>query len=383
MGAGPGVPETSVTLDESSAVCTDNLREVAIGHAVQLAPFCESTDFLFFESLFIECGRGNQFFKPQVGDVFIYSCAETANFETNSSPSDPKSLPATSIMTDRQWRDDFFLDCFTAQRLRDNVGDNAPTLSPRSEAAIMPVNTGVAPSVMVVTTPSAIAPVSSPISSPGEESPAGQEDKSALGLVIGVSVGAVVFLAIAGVVLFALLWMKPAQRKEVKEVREFAAGNDDAETGQTHSAAHPEGPTYANDAVLFSPPTAAVATVIPMPASQSPPTTDGAKSHDGTHQFENPHQHSPPQTSGNHDVDFKDQARTFIYPWSTPNRASRPDSIGVPNAHDDTASAITEAETRGSVDPSGIYSHETSKIDPEYGNDAAGSSSKGGSADSW
>lgn len=362
-----------VTMDESFAVCSDNLRELNIGHSVQLAPFCDEFGFTYVDSFFVECERGDDFF---LDDDARYSCAETVNFEVNSSSSDTKTLSAASIMTDRQWRDDFLLGCFTSQRLDDRV----PTLSPPSATTTMPpVTTGILPSAMVQNPPNTGSPVSSP-SNRGVIS-SNEEDTSPIGLIVGVSVGAFIFLAVSGVVLFVFLCMKPA-RKTPKEVQEFAVGNNASETGD-QGVAYNNAPATPVDSFSYdnshTPVVPAYATAFPMPGSLSQPTAVNESAGIVSNR------------SGNDmNVTFKDQAQSIIQPTSVSNQnaANRPDSIGVPNIHDDTESAITEAETRGSSDPSGIYSHERSVLEVIGGiytekNDhqSAGSGSAGQSVD--
>jgi hypothetical protein len=421
VGSGPGVPETVASLEKSSAVCDDNLRDVRVGQALQLAPFCDSTGFFYADSFYIECGFGNQFYSLTVGDDFRYSCAETAMFKTSSTASEPKDLPTTTMMTDQQWREEYFLECVTFKTLVPTA-PSAPSFAPRPVMTIMPVN------IRPVNMPAAVAVAPAPRDISGST-----EEKSNVGVIVGASVGAFVFLVISATVLFLLLWWRPNRHEEaVKEVSEHV--NENSQTG--YSGGEPVGGEYFGGGGEWGaqapPMPIARAEVMPVvympdnhnndhrvkmdeprmgtgsPSSNEASVRQGSGSDTGGH-----HQYSYSRGSGSSQeqdtaVTFKDQAQSMIRPTGVvldndddppsgsgssgrfhyPRRSGgnpqpdgavaapryapdqdmfHPDTIGIPTIDNDTSSAITEADTRGSSDPTGIYAHEPSLIVSAYG----------------
>jgi hypothetical protein len=231
-GAGPNVPATETRLDPTTATCTDSLRDVRIGHALQLAPFCDGTGFVYYNSLFVECAFGNEFYQPKVDEVYRYSCAETVLFDIGAT--ETKDLPTAIIRTDQSWQVDLSPSCVRVTKPGD--GDNAAPLAPRVAPTIMPV-------VGVGALQPAILGGSAPQSGSASrgDSNTDQSSKAPIGIIVGVPVGVVLFLAIAGAVLFVLLCWKPRQHNQkdtpVKEVSEHAA-YDPTQTGDSGQDDH-------------------------------------------------------------------------------------------------------------------------------------------------
>jgi hypothetical protein len=441
-GAGPGVPATKTRLDPTSATCTDAADSVRIGHAVALGPFCSSVGFVYSDSLFVECQYGNEFYQPEVDEDYRYSCAETVLFDGGATAT--KDIPTASIMTDQSWQSDYSKDCVQIVKPGDA---RPPSLAPLTSATNKPVAANTGPAIM------GRIPVSPSVGPKSDSTQTTTDTKKApVGIIVGVSVGAVLFLAIAGAVLFvAMCWTREERNEpQVKEVSEHIR-----EPSQTADYSSPGGGgddhRYADEDIWMGDNSPAVpasaryapAAVMPMEViddvaltsdraaaaklrgSSSSDFPSGDRSASGG-QYRN---------SGS-DVVFKDQVQSMIVdgrpmmasdnlfapgtgkPAAAQSPASnhdfpgrqgeernaasnsrryayqqqdnavapvtfndntksmiRPKTVGVPTHHnvvdqeaDDgtMTSGITEADTRGSSDPSGIYSHDISVMDPNY-----------------
>jgi hypothetical protein len=430
-GVGPNVPATETRLDPTTATCTNSVADVRIGHALLLAPFCDSTGLFFADSLFIECAFGNEFYVPKVDEFYRYSCAETVVFESGVTAT--KDVSTAVMMTDQSWQDDFFSECVRVTKPGGNTNNSAPLSAPRGTVTIMPVvseNRGAVPPAIVNNGPTL----------PSASTPRGDNNKideaaskTPIGIVVGATVGVVLFLAIAGAVLFVLLCWKPQQQRkesQVKEVTEHVTGY----SGQVdHRLAVEEG-GWTGHAPAFPPaPTVyAAVEVMPMEVMDDHASSDRvtAKSNDrvtakstGSNDFPNGERSGDRSASdGNYRhsnpdqqevaVTFKDQAQSMVVdgrpmasnPFHLSPRTAtaataqsdsrryayqqqdnnvvapvtfkdntqsmtRPETIGVPtNAmldhQEDYHSGLTDGgDTRGSSDPSGIYSHDKSMLD--------------------
>jgi hypothetical protein len=471
---GPNVPATETRLDPTTATCSNPVAEVRVGHALLLAPFCDSYGFVYVDSLYIECGYGNEFFVPEVDEVYRYSCAETMLFA--SAVTTTKDIPSTVIMTDQSWQENEFLsDCVRVTKRGDDT--NKPSLAPRATTVtIMPVsdNRGAMPPAIVnnngatTTLPSAASttPRGDSSSNPDEAS----SKKASTGIIVGVTVGAVLFLAIAGAVLFVMLCWKPQQQQrkgesQIKEVSEHA--DIPPRTGYTGQGEHrlavdEQGGLWTGHApaAVVSPALPVYAAgvevmpmeVMPMEVTDDDPASgdrlmtakstgsndhrvtakstgsnddfpSGERSGDRNSAPDGDYRYSNPGQQQDVAVTFKDQAQSMVvdgHPMTASNpfhlsprttataataqaRGSdsrryayqqqdnvvapvtfkdntqsmiRPETIGVPthamdqeNAH----SGLTDADdTRGSSDPSGIYSHEMTMLDSNYGSNNDG-----------
>jgi hypothetical protein len=204
------VPATETRLDPTTATCTKSVADVRIGHALQLAPFCDSTGFVYVDSLFVECAFGNEFYLPLVDGSFRYSCAETVVFANGAT--ETKDVPSAVIMTDQSWQDDFSTDCVRVTPLI-----SAPTSAPRAATVtIMPVP------VMQPSTSAFSAPI-------GDTTVKAEASNAPIGIIVGVTVGAVLFLAImaGAAVLCVMLCWKPQQQRKEKKVSEQEVDHDD------------------------------------------------------------------------------------------------------------------------------------------------------------
>jgi hypothetical protein len=434
-GVGPNVPATETRLDPTTATCTNSVADVRIGHALLLAPFCDITGLFFADSLFIECAFGNEFYVPKVDESYRYSCAETVVFDSGVTAT--KDVSTVVIRTDQSWQDDFFTDCVRFTKPGDNTTNNsAPLSAPRGTGTIMPVvseNRGAMPPAIVNNGPT---PPSASTSRGDNSNIDEAASKAPIGTIVGVTVGAVLFLAIAGAVLFVMLCWKPQQQRkesQVKEVTEHVTGY----SGQVdHRLAGEEGGWTGHDPAFppAAPTVYAAVEVMPMEVTDDHASSDRvtAKSNDrvtakstGSNDFPNGersgdrgasdgnYRHSNPDQQ-EVAVTFKDQVQSMVvdgHPMASnpfhlsPRTATaatatqsvsrryayqqqdnnvvapvtfndntqnmiRPDAIGVPtNAmldhhQEDYHSGLTDGgDTRGSSDPSGIYSHEMSMLD--------------------
>jgi hypothetical protein len=197
---------------------------VLIGHAVNLSPFCGSVGFLYSESLYIECQYGNQFYKPQVEKNFRYSCAETVLFDGTTTTTTAMDIPSATIMTDQSWQDEYFPECVrTMPRPLPTPADVAPTLAPQ---------------------PTAIAPVAvndTAVVPRGTGDDTSKDQGASLGITVGVSVGAVLFLAFVGAVLFVLFcWKSPTAREAQQQQKKDSSRVKDAtlSEGDVNDASH-------------------------------------------------------------------------------------------------------------------------------------------------
>jgi hypothetical protein len=222
-GPSDGVPATQVRLDSTSATCQGGGRTVKIGHAVNLGLFCGSSGFLYFDGFFIECQYGNQFYKPEVDEVYRYSCAEAVLFDGTTTTSTTTDIPSATIITDQSWQDDYFPECVqTMSRLPPTADTAAPSSAPQA-GAIVPVDVNVVPKGI------------------GDDST--KDQGASLGIYVGVSVGAVLFLAFVGAVLFVLFcWKSPTAREaqdssRVKDATSSERDDNDAshQTAGYHS----------------------------------------------------------------------------------------------------------------------------------------------------
>jgi hypothetical protein len=168
---------------------------VRIGHAVTLAPFCSASGFFYAQGLYIKCQYGNQFYQPLVDDKYRYSCAETVLFDGTTTTT-TRDIPSATIMTDQSWQDDYFLDCVrTMPRPPSTPADVAPSSAPQ---------------------PTAIASVAVNGSTTDDGDDTSKKQEVPLGLIVVVSVGAVLFIAIAGAVLVVLFCRKLPKAREAQ-----------------------------------------------------------------------------------------------------------------------------------------------------------------------
>jgi hypothetical protein len=184
---------------------------VRIGHAVNLGPFCDSTGFVYANSFYIECQNGNQFYQPEVNDRYRYSCAETVLFDGTTTTTTTMDIPSATIMTDQSWQDDYLADCV---RTKPRPPPTAVTATPSS-----------APQVTAIADGGGSAPAIIPRGTGDDTS---KEQEVPLGLIVGVSVGAVLFLAIAGAVLVVLFcWKSPTAREAQQQQKKDSSRVND------------------------------------------------------------------------------------------------------------------------------------------------------------
>jgi hypothetical protein len=213
-GPSDGVPATQVRLDPTSATCQGGGgRTVKIGHAVNLGPFCGSAGFFYAQGLYVECQYGNQFYQPKVDEFYRYSCAETVLFDGTTTTTTTVDIPSATIMTDQSWQDDHFPECVrTMPWPPPTAATVAPSSAPQA-TAIADGGGGSAPAIV----PRGI----------GDDTSKKQEVP--LGLIVGVSAGAVLFLAIAGAVLVVLFcWKSPSAREAQQQQKKDSSRVKDA-----------------------------------------------------------------------------------------------------------------------------------------------------------
>jgi hypothetical protein len=220
---------------------------VKIGHAVTLAPFCGSTEFLYSDSLYIECQFGNQFYKPKVDEVYRYSCAETVLFDGTTTTNTTMDIPSATIMTDQSWQDDYFSDC-----VRTYPGPPSTAIFAGPMSA--PQATAIAPAVISGSTAGNGGGGSVPDVVPrvvGDET--SKEQEAPLGIIVGVPVAAVLILAIA--ILFR--WKSPSHR---------TAGYHSGQGGGRDDDDRPQGQYMGHAPAFADTPPAPYATVQVLPA---------------------------------------------------------------------------------------------------------------------
>jgi hypothetical protein len=173
---------------------------VDCGEAVADPDLPEDGTF-FFNDLYVECHEDGNFANlDSTGDFGDrYSCGQIQIF-LDSDVASPKQVLAFSMTTDSEWLNDADSVCY---KLGPATVGTTPTASATTPSSA-PQATAIAP--VTVNGPTA-----------GDNDDASKAQQAPLGLIVGVSVGAVLVLAIAVVVLVVLLCRKSPTAREAQE----------------------------------------------------------------------------------------------------------------------------------------------------------------------
>jgi hypothetical protein len=404
------LPTTTVQFPATSSKCTSlNGAELeVVRHVVQLGvdcgdaiddPFPEDGTF-FFDDLYVECHEGGNFANlDSTGDLGTrYSCGQNQIF-LDGDAATPKTVLAFSMTTDSEWLNDAASSCY---KFGPTTVDTTPTASATTPSA--PQATAIAP--VTVNGPTA-----------GDGNDTSKEQEAPLGLIAGVSVGAVLFLAIAGVVLVVLLCRKSPtareaqqqQKKDLTRVQDATSSERDINDASHQMARYHSGQggggrdddlyqgQYVGHAPAFTDPPAPYATVQVLPAEAiidipaSARTDRGGALSKSSGQLTNEHdvpygggggsnnrrasngvvvgggdgryQYSASSMGQQQDVaaTFKDQAQSMV----VDGHPMAGNSIFAPrmmmaeernNATFSSSGLSDDANTRGSSDPSGVIS---------------------------
>jgi hypothetical protein len=173
---------------------------VDCGEAVADPDLPEDGTF-FFNDLYVECHEDGNFANlDSTGDFGDrYSCGQIQIF-LDSDVASPKQVLAFSMTTDSDWLNDADSVCY---KLGPTTVGTTPTASATTPSSA-PQATAIAP--VTVNGPTA-----------GDNDDASKAQQAPLGLIVGVSVGAVLVLAIAVVVLVVLLCRKSPTAREAQQ----------------------------------------------------------------------------------------------------------------------------------------------------------------------